>query len=117
MKLPELGESIKEKTKSLELVELTKEKKKTCDELNETTKKITAEDLTSNPGEIYWKTLAEKRRAALQEALDENSTLHQKIALLQEENSTLKQALAEATDVIDVLNVSLLYFIFCLGHV
>lgn len=60
----------------------------------------------AGPSETYWEVLAERRRKALEEALIENSTLHEEMELLRKENETLKQALSEATDVIDVLNVS-----------
>lgn len=64
---------------------------------------------TAGPSENYWKLLSEERRKALEETLNENQILHQKCTLLEAENETLKQALQEATEVINVLNVSFNY--------
>lgn len=49
--------------------------------------------------------MAEKRQEALRETLDENAALRQKISVLEEKAEMLEKALAESTDVIDLLNV------------
>ncbi|XP_059051317.1 geminin [Achroia grisella] len=70
--------------------------------------KISVEDLT-NPeaSEKYWKILAEKRRVALEEALDENEKLHKIIAELKKENQQTKQMLEEANSFIEVIKEEL----------
>ncbi|KAM3965189.1 geminin DNA replication inhibitor [Aphomia sociella] len=70
--------------------------------------KISVEDLT-NPeaSEKYWKILAEKRRVALEEALDENEQLHKMIAELKKENQQTKQMLEEANSFIEVIKEEL----------
>ncbi|XP_053609869.1 geminin [Plodia interpunctella] len=69
---------------------------------------ITVEDLT-NPeaSEKYWKILAEKRRVALQEALEENEKLHKLIAELKKENLQTKQMLEEANSFIEIVKEEL----------
>ena len=62
--------------------------------------------IIDGPSENYWKLLAEQRAKALKEVLDENKVLQRKCELLEVETETLKQALQEATEVIEVLNVS-----------
>jgi TRAP-type C4-dicarboxylate transport system substrate-binding protein len=44
------------------------------------------------PPPEYWKALAEERREALSEALDENAQLHTSITELKEENRRLSEA-------------------------
>ncbi|KAL1457482.1 hypothetical protein WDU94_007709 [Cyamophila willieti] len=62
------------------------------------------DDLTNDvPSEHYWKLLAEKRRVALEESLKENETLHNKVKLLEEENSVVKDMLKEATELVQTL--------------
>ncbi|XP_026761809.1 geminin [Galleria mellonella] len=70
--------------------------------------KISIEDLT-NPeaSEKYWKILAEKRRVALEEALEENEKLHKIIAELKKENQQIKQMLEEANSFIEVVKEEL----------
>jgi len=50
-------------------------------------KSITVKDLTSDesPGEHYWEILAGKRREALEETLEENKYLHERIESLESE--------------------------------
>jgi hypothetical protein len=50
--------------------------------------------------------LAEKRRIALEECLEENRTLHEKIQLLEEEKEVTEQMLAESRSLVEVLEVS-----------
>lgn len=68
-------------------------------------KKITAEDLCSqeNPGEHYWERLAEKRREALEQSLEENQRLYERIEGLEEELNTSRQQLEEAKNLVSVL--------------
>ncbi|KAH8285095.1 hypothetical protein KR054_005157 [Drosophila jambulina] len=66
---------------------------------------ITAEDLTSEsePGENYYKLLAEQRRLALEDSLTENRHLHERIEGLEEEMDTMRQELDEAKNLVEVL--------------
>eukprot|EP00099_Drosophila_melanogaster_P008037 NP_001260727.1 geminin, isoform B [Drosophila melanogaster] len=68
-------------------------------------KPITAEDLTSTaePGENYYKLLAEQRRLALEDSLTENRHLHERIEGLEEEMDTMRQELDEAKNLVEVL--------------
>ncbi|KAM7344175.1 geminin DNA replication inhibitor [Cochliomyia hominivorax] len=68
-------------------------------------KKITAEDLCSEekPGEHYWERLAEKRREALEQSLEENQRLYERIEGLEEELNTSRQQLEEAKHLVSVL--------------
>ncbi|XP_017050306.1 geminin [Drosophila ficusphila] len=68
-------------------------------------KPITAEDLTSEaePGENYYKLLAEQRRLALEDSLIENRHLHERIEGLEEEMDTMRQELDEAKNLVEVL--------------
>jgi len=68
-------------------------------------KPITAEDLTSEaePGENYYKLLAEQRRLALEDSLTENRHLHERIEGLEEEMDTMRQELDEAKNLVEVL--------------
>ncbi|XP_043498985.1 geminin-like isoform X1 [Polistes fuscatus] len=66
---------------------------------------IEIEDLTSEagPSENYWQVLAERRRIALNETLDENKILHERIASLQEENRLCNEMLNETRALVEVL--------------
>lgn len=79
-------------------------KSSTKDETS-TSKKITAEDLTgeAKPSEHYWERLAEKRREALEQSLDENQRLYERIEGLEEELNTSRQQLEEAKHLVAVL--------------
>ncbi|XP_075169110.1 geminin DNA replication inhibitor [Haematobia irritans] len=68
-------------------------------------KKITAEDLTgeAKPGEHYWERLAEKRREALEQSLEENQRLYERIEGLEEELNTSRKQLEEAQHLVAVL--------------
>ncbi|XP_065370210.1 geminin [Calliphora vicina] len=68
-------------------------------------RKITAEDLCSEakPGEVYWERLAEKRREALEQSLEENQRLYERIDGLEEELNTSRQQLEEAKHLVSVL--------------
>ncbi|KAH8373037.1 hypothetical protein KR009_011019 [Drosophila setifemur] len=68
-------------------------------------KPITAEDLTSesDPGENYYKLLADQRRLALEDSLTENRHLHERIEGLEKEMDTMRKELDEAKNLVDVL--------------
>ncbi|XP_061399993.1 geminin [Musca vetustissima] len=80
---------------------------KSSNNKDETTssKKITAEDLIgeAKPGEHYWERLAEKRREALEQSLEENQRLYERIEGLEEELNTSRQQLEEAKHLVSVL--------------
>ena len=67
--------------------------------------RITEEDLTTEgePSEGYWKTLAEKRRVALDESLKENQELHEKVTDLEEELNISRAMLDESRNLVEVL--------------
>lgn len=67
--------------------------------------KITEEDLTTEgePSDGYWKTLAEKRRIALDISLKENEELHEKIGQLEEELNSTRDLLESAHEMVDIL--------------
>lgn len=76
----------------------------TSPSLEETSKTVTAEDLTSeHVGEGYWEILAEKRRVALEESLVENQELYERIATLEDEFNQSKSLLAETRNLVEVL--------------
>lgn len=66
---------------------------------------IEVEDLTSEagPSENYWEVLAERRRIALQDALEENKELSDHVEKLEEENRVYKEMLDESRALIEVL--------------
>ncbi|XP_023165022.1 uncharacterized protein LOC111595483 [Drosophila hydei] len=72
---------------------------------NDAEKPITADDLTSEsePGENYYKLLSEQRRVALEETLNENRHLHERIEGLEEEMDTMRKELDEAKTLVEVL--------------
>lgn len=87
-----------------------KKKKKVMHRSTQTDKeeykpKIDIADLTSNepPSENYWQLLAEKRRIALDECLQENRTLHERLQLLEEEKRVTEQMLEESRDLVEIL--------------
>lgn len=61
---------------------------------------------TAGPSENYWEVLAERRRIALEDALEENSVLNERIAKLEEENRVCKEMLDETRALVEVLQVS-----------
>ncbi|XP_018045721.1 PREDICTED: geminin [Atta colombica] len=68
---------------------------------------IDAEDLTctdlAGPSENYWQVLAEKRRLALKDTLEENKELAKRNEKLEEESRIYKLMLDEARALIEVL--------------
>ncbi|XP_057289760.1 geminin-like [Hydractinia symbiolongicarpus] len=57
---------------------------------------ITLMKATETVNDSYWKTIAEERRLALEETLNENDKLYDEIDALKEENEKLKKELNEA---------------------
>ncbi|XP_022175915.1 geminin-like [Myzus persicae] len=68
-------------------------------------KKLIIEDLTSTagPSEQYWKVIAERRRKALEEVLEQNRNLHTVVMALEEENASCKKLLEQTTDLVNTL--------------
>lgn len=66
---------------------------------------ITEDDLTTEgePSEHYWKTLAEKRRVALEDSLHENEMLHEKVTSLEVELTISRAMLDETKNLVEVL--------------
>lgn len=77
----------------------------TTTSINESEKPLTAEDLTSecDPGENYYKLLSEQRRVALEDTLNENRHLHERIDGLKEEINIMRKELDEANNLVEVL--------------
>ncbi|KAL4113600.1 hypothetical protein QTP88_017198 [Uroleucon formosanum] len=68
-------------------------------------KKLIIEDLTSivGPSEKYWEVIAEHRRKALNEVLEQNSKLRAIVIALEEENASCKKLLKQTTDLVNTL--------------
>ncbi|XP_015367378.1 PREDICTED: geminin-like [Diuraphis noxia] len=71
-------------------------------------KKLIIQDLNNIVGpstsEKYWEVVAERRRKALEEVLEQNSKLHTLITALKEENSSCKKSLEKTTNLLNTLN-------------
>lgn len=67
--------------------------------------KIEVEDLTSEagPSENYWEVLAERRRIALEDALEDNRVLTERVQTLEEEKRIYKEMLDESRALVEVL--------------
>lgn len=67
--------------------------------------KIEVEDLTSDagPSENYWEVLAERRRIALEDALEDNRELTERVQKLEEEKRIYKEMLDESRALVEVL--------------
>ncbi|XP_057320868.1 geminin [Microplitis mediator] len=80
-------------------------KDKACQTTRGNKIQIEVEDLTSEagPSENYWEVLAERRRIALDDALEENQELTQRIAKLEEEKKIYKEMLDETRALVEVL--------------
>lgn len=113
-KLSRLKAAVHETTISTNTSEYAKRKKietkvaetqTSPDSKSKSGRKITAEDLCSEekPSENYWELLAEKRREALEQSLEENQSLYERIDGLEEELSTSRQQLEEAKHLVSVL--------------
>lgn len=70
----------------------------------------------AGPSENYWKVIAERRRLALEDVINQNVKLHAVVIALEEENASCKKLLEETTDLVNILKVyiynSILIFIF-----
>lgn len=64
----------------------------------------------ANPSENYWQLLAERRRVALMDTLEQNKILRQRIEKLKEENREYKEMLDETKTLIEVLQVMFGYY-------
>lgn len=62
---------------------------------------------TAGPSENYWEVLAERRRIALDDALEENKELSDRVEKLEEENCIYKEMLDESRALVEVLQVLL----------
>lgn len=83
----------------------SKRRKSSQDSGEKEHQKIIEEDLTTDgePSEGYWKTLAERRRIALDISLKENEELHEKINNLEEELNISRAMLDESRNLVEVL--------------
>ncbi|KAL5241082.1 hypothetical protein ACI65C_008492 [Semiaphis heraclei] len=68
-------------------------------------KKLIIDDLTNTvgPSEKYWEVIAERRRKALEEVLEQNRKLHSIVMALEEENASCKKLLEQTTDLVNTL--------------
>ena len=58
------------------------------------------------PSEQYWRSVAETRRLALEEALQENEQLHERLATAEEETRLLREVVQQAEGVMAAVQVS-----------
>ncbi|XP_050529504.1 geminin-like [Daktulosphaira vitifoliae] len=68
-------------------------------------KKLIIDDLISTvgPSEKYWEVIAERRRKALEDTLEENRKLKSWVLALEEENKSCKELLEKTTDIVKTL--------------
>lgn len=59
----------------------------------------------AGPSENYWEVLAERRRMALEDALEDNKELTERVEKLEEENRIYKEMLEESRSLVEVLQV------------
>lgn len=59
----------------------------------------------AGPSENYWEVLAERRRIALEDALEDNRELVERVETLEEENRIYKEMLDESRALVEVLQV------------
>ncbi|XP_011701850.1 PREDICTED: geminin-like isoform X2 [Wasmannia auropunctata] len=75
--------------------------------VSEEKREIEVEDLTctnlAGPSENYWQVLAERRRVALKDALEENKELAERVKKLEEEKRIYKEMLDETKALVEVL--------------
>lgn len=64
----------------------------------------------AGPSEKYWEVIAERRRKALEEVLDENRKLHSLVVTLEAENMACKELLEKTTDLVNTLKVIYVFF-------
>lgn len=63
------------------------------------------------PSEKYWEVIAERRRKALEDVLEQNRKLHAIVIALEEENASCKKLLEQTTDLVNTLQVYMKLFI------
>jgi len=63
------------------------------------------------PSEKYWEVIAERRRKALEDVLEQNRKLHAIVIALEEENASCKKLLEQTTDLVNTLKVYMKLFI------
>lgn len=84
----------------------SKEKKSGLAKINPSLyNKLIVEDLTSTagPSEKYWQVIAERRRKALEDVLEQNRKLHNLVLTLEDENASCKKLLEQTTDLVNTL--------------
>lgn len=59
----------------------------------------------AGPSENYWEVLAERRRIALEDALEDNRELTERVETLEEENRIYKEMLDESRALVEVSQV------------
>lgn len=62
-------------------------------------------EILAGPSDNYWEIIAERRRIALDESLEENRRLHEENESLKEENRLCKDMLEESKSLVEVLTV------------
>lgn len=67
-------------------------------------------NILAGPSEKYWEVIAERRRKALEDVLEQNRNLHSVIMALEEENLSCKKLLEETTDLVKTLKVKSIWF-------
>ncbi|KAH0948910.1 hypothetical protein HN011_007797 [Eciton burchellii] len=104
--------NVSQRTKDVPKLKKVPIKNKAVQTAQEEKVKIEADDLisTAGPSENYWQVLAEKRRIALKDALEENKKLSEKkkelvqrVEELEEENRICKEMLDETKVLVEVL--------------
>lgn len=65
--------------------------------------------ILAGPSEQYWEVMAERRRKALEEVIEENRQLREIVSALEEENNSCKTLLESTTDLVNALKVKI-YF-------
>jgi len=66
--------------------------------------------ILDGPSEKYWEVIAERRRKALEEVLEQNRKLHTIVMALEEENTSCKKLLEQTTDLVNTLKVYMKLF-------
>lgn len=61
--------------------------------------------MIAGPSENYWEVLAERRRIALEDALEDNKELSERVNKLEEEKKVYKEMLDESRSLVEVLQV------------
>jgi len=61
--------------------------------------------ILAGPSEKYWQVIAERRRKALEEVLEQNRKLHNLVLALEDENASCKKSLEQTTDLVNTLKV------------